>query len=64
MNETAKRRTIETDFASILNVNIAGFFHISQLAVAEMEKQGSGHVTTPFAKDRKKASSETVVKPS
>jgi NADP-dependent 3-hydroxy acid dehydrogenase YdfG len=46
MNETAKRSTIETDFASILNVNIAGFFHISQLAVAEMEKQGSGHVTT------------------
>ncbi len=34
----------EADFASILNVNIAGFFHITQLAVAEMEKQGSGHV--------------------
>jgi len=34
----------EADFASILNVNIAGFYHITQLAVAEMEKQGSGHV--------------------
>jgi NAD(P)-dependent dehydrogenase (short-subunit alcohol dehydrogenase family) len=34
----------EADFALILNVNIAGFFHITQLAVAEMEKQGGGHV--------------------
>jgi NAD(P)-dependent dehydrogenase (short-subunit alcohol dehydrogenase family) len=29
---------------AILGVNVAGFFHITQLAVAEMEKQGSGHV--------------------
>jgi NAD(P)-dependent dehydrogenase (short-subunit alcohol dehydrogenase family) len=34
----------EADFAAILGVNIAGFFHITQLAIAEMEKQGSGHV--------------------
>jgi len=34
----------EADFASILSVNIAGFFHITQLAVAAMEKQGGGHV--------------------
>jgi NAD(P)-dependent dehydrogenase (short-subunit alcohol dehydrogenase family) len=34
----------EADFAAIMGVNIAGFFHITQLAVAEMEKQGSGHV--------------------
>ena len=34
----------EADFASILNVNIAGFFHITQLAIAEMEKRGRGHV--------------------
>jgi NAD(P)-dependent dehydrogenase (short-subunit alcohol dehydrogenase family) len=27
-----------------VNVNITGFFHITQLAVAAMEKQGSGHV--------------------
>jgi NAD(P)-dependent dehydrogenase (short-subunit alcohol dehydrogenase family) len=32
------------DYASILAVNINGFFHITQLAVAEMEKQRSGHV--------------------
>jgi NAD(P)-dependent dehydrogenase (short-subunit alcohol dehydrogenase family) len=32
------------DYAAILGVNIAGFFHITQLAIAEMEKQGSGHV--------------------
>jgi NAD(P)-dependent dehydrogenase (short-subunit alcohol dehydrogenase family) len=25
-------------------VNLTGFFHITQLAVAEMEKQGSGHI--------------------
>ena len=28
----------------MLGVNLAGFFHITQLAVAEMEKQGSGHI--------------------
>jgi NAD(P)-dependent dehydrogenase (short-subunit alcohol dehydrogenase family) len=32
------------DYASILAVNLNGFFHITQLAIAEMEKQGSGHV--------------------
>jgi NAD(P)-dependent dehydrogenase (short-subunit alcohol dehydrogenase family) len=34
----------EADFAAILGVNIAGFFHTTQLAIAQMEKQGSGHV--------------------
>jgi NAD(P)-dependent dehydrogenase (short-subunit alcohol dehydrogenase family) len=34
----------EADYAAILAVNLAGFFHITQLAVAEMEKQGSGHI--------------------
>jgi NAD(P)-dependent dehydrogenase (short-subunit alcohol dehydrogenase family) len=34
----------EADYAAILGVNLAGFFHITQLAVAEMEKQGGGHV--------------------
>jgi NAD(P)-dependent dehydrogenase (short-subunit alcohol dehydrogenase family) len=32
------------DYASILAVNVSGFFHITQLAIAEMEKQNSGHV--------------------
>jgi NAD(P)-dependent dehydrogenase (short-subunit alcohol dehydrogenase family) len=34
----------EADFAAILGVNTAGFFHTTQLAIAQMEKQGSGHV--------------------
>ena len=34
----------EADYAAMLGVNLAGFFHITQLAVTEMEKQGSGHV--------------------
>jgi NAD(P)-dependent dehydrogenase (short-subunit alcohol dehydrogenase family) len=34
----------QADFAAMLGVNLAGFFHITQLAVAEMEKQGSGHI--------------------
>jgi NAD(P)-dependent dehydrogenase (short-subunit alcohol dehydrogenase family) len=34
----------EADFAGALSVNLAGFFRITQLAIAEMEKQGSGHV--------------------
>lgn len=32
------------DYATALGVNVAGFFNITQRAVAEMEKQGSGHV--------------------
>jgi NAD(P)-dependent dehydrogenase (short-subunit alcohol dehydrogenase family) len=34
----------EADYAAILGVNVTGFFHTTQLAVAEMEKQGSGHI--------------------
>jgi NAD(P)-dependent dehydrogenase (short-subunit alcohol dehydrogenase family) len=34
----------EADYAAVLGVNLAGFFHATQLAVAEMEKQGSGHI--------------------
>lgn len=34
----------EADFAAILGVNVIGFFHVTQLAVAEMEKRGRGHV--------------------
>jgi NAD(P)-dependent dehydrogenase (short-subunit alcohol dehydrogenase family) len=32
------------DFAAITSVNLAGFFHITQLAIAEMVDRGSGHV--------------------
>jgi len=34
----------EADCAAILGVNLAGFFHMTQLAIAQMEKQGGGHV--------------------
>ncbi|HWU97050.1 MAG TPA: SDR family oxidoreductase [Oxalicibacterium sp.] len=35
--------TIE-DYAAVMNVNMAGFFHITQRAIVEMEKHASGHV--------------------
>jgi NAD(P)-dependent dehydrogenase (short-subunit alcohol dehydrogenase family) len=34
----------EADYTTMLGVNLAGFFHMTQLAIAEMEKHGSGHV--------------------
>ncbi|HEY2623318.1 MAG TPA: SDR family oxidoreductase [Dyella sp.] len=34
------------DYADVLSVNVNGFFHITQLALAEMEKQGSGHIVS------------------
>ena len=34
------------DYVNVMAVNVAGFFHITQAAVAEMEKQGSGHVVS------------------
>ena len=34
----------EADYAAALGVNLSGFFHITQLAIAEMEKRHSGHV--------------------
>jgi NAD(P)-dependent dehydrogenase (short-subunit alcohol dehydrogenase family) len=34
----------EADYAAIVAVNLTGFFHITQLAVAEMERQSSGHI--------------------
>ncbi|VVP78991.1 Dihydroanticapsin 7-dehydrogenase [Pseudomonas fluorescens] len=34
------------DFNAVTHVNVAGFYHITQLAIAEMEKHGSGHVVT------------------
>jgi NAD(P)-dependent dehydrogenase (short-subunit alcohol dehydrogenase family) len=34
----------EADYAAYLGTNVTGFFHMTQLAIAEMEKQGSGHV--------------------
>mgnify|MGYP001556801566 CR=1 FL=1 len=34
----------EAEYAAIVGVNVTGFFHITQLAIAEMEKLGGGHV--------------------
>ncbi|MBM0744401.1 SDR family oxidoreductase [Phormidium sp. CLA17] len=34
----------EADYAAYLGTNITGFFHMTQLAIAEMEKQDSGHI--------------------
>ncbi len=34
------------DYANVQAVNLDGFFHITQLAIAEMEKQGSGHIVS------------------
>jgi NAD(P)-dependent dehydrogenase (short-subunit alcohol dehydrogenase family) len=34
----------EEDFMAVLGVNIAGFFHITQLAAREMEKKCRGHI--------------------
>src|SRR5271166_5589061 len=34
----------EADYTAVLGVNLMGFFHITQLAIAEMEKRHSGHV--------------------
>jgi NAD(P)-dependent dehydrogenase (short-subunit alcohol dehydrogenase family) len=34
----------EIDFATLVSVNLAGFFHVSQRAAALMLRQGSGHI--------------------
>jgi NAD(P)-dependent dehydrogenase (short-subunit alcohol dehydrogenase family) len=32
------------DFRNVMDVNLAGFFHITQLAIGQMLKQGGGHI--------------------
>jgi NAD(P)-dependent dehydrogenase (short-subunit alcohol dehydrogenase family) len=34
------------DFAAVMNVNVSGFYYVTQLAIAEMEKHSSGHVVS------------------
>ena len=34
----------EADYQAIMGVNVAGFFRITRPAIAQMEKQGGGHV--------------------
>jgi NAD(P)-dependent dehydrogenase (short-subunit alcohol dehydrogenase family) len=36
----------DEDYAAVMNVNMAGFYHITRLAIAEMEKHSQGHVVT------------------
>jgi NAD(P)-dependent dehydrogenase (short-subunit alcohol dehydrogenase family) len=45
---TAKPFTAFTDddYAANISVNLTGFFNITQAVVAEMEKQGSGHIVS------------------
>ncbi len=39
-------------YAAVMNVNMAGFYHITQFAIAEMEKHSSGHVVSVTARIR------------
>jgi NAD(P)-dependent dehydrogenase (short-subunit alcohol dehydrogenase family) len=34
------------DYAAVMNVNMAGFYYITKLVIAEMVKQAGGHVVT------------------
>lgn len=34
----------QADYEAYLGTNIAGFFHMTQLAISEMAKQGGGHI--------------------
>ncbi len=36
----------DEDYVTVTGINLTGFFHITQLAVAEMERQRSGHVVS------------------
>jgi len=36
----------QEDFDAVLGTNLAGFFHVTQLAIADMEKRQSGHVVS------------------
>jgi NAD(P)-dependent dehydrogenase (short-subunit alcohol dehydrogenase family) len=36
----------EEDYTSVLSVNLDGFFYVTQLAIAEMQKHSSGHVVS------------------
>ncbi|MGO4546405.1 SDR family NAD(P)-dependent oxidoreductase [Paenibacillus sp. 2TAB23] len=36
----------EADFETYISTNVVGFFHVTQHAVSEMLKQGTGHIVT------------------
>lgn len=37
------------DYDAVMNVNLSGFYHITQLAIAEMERHSTGHVVSVTA---------------
>lgn len=37
------------DYIAVVNANVAGFFYITQLAIAQMQRQASGHVVSVTA---------------
>ena len=39
----------EEDFANVLATNVAGVFHVTQIAIAQMLKQGAGHIVNVTA---------------
>lgn len=39
----------EEDFANVLATNVAGVFHVTQAAIAQMLKQGAGHIVNVTA---------------
>jgi NAD(P)-dependent dehydrogenase (short-subunit alcohol dehydrogenase family) len=43
MSKPFTEYTVE-DFQRVMDVNLAGFFHITQFALAQMVKQGAGHI--------------------
>ncbi|MBB5415425.1 SDR family NAD(P)-dependent oxidoreductase [Paraburkholderia atlantica] len=46
------------DYAAILNVNLNGFFYITQYAIEAMQKHGSGHVVSVTTTLAEKANSK------
>lgn len=38
--------TVVNDFERLVSTNLAGFFHVTQAAIRQMQVQGSGHVVT------------------
>jgi len=39
----------EADYAAMIGVNLTGFFHLTQRAIVQMEKQRSGHIVQTTA---------------
>ncbi len=53
----------EADYAAMIGVNVTGFFHITQLAIEQMEKHGSGHVVQVSTQPRRSRACRGTVRP-